>query len=66
MVEEFGFSNDSALLAEPALAQDWLKPEEDEAWAHLQFRVDHPLPPECQRSAEAMDAHIQAERDAWD
>ncbi len=29
-------SNDSALLAESALAQDWLKPEEDEAWAHLQ------------------------------
>lgn len=24
------------LSAEPALAQDWLKPEEDEAWAHLQ------------------------------
>lgn len=24
-----------ALLAEPALA-DWLRPEEDEAWAHLQ------------------------------
>jgi hypothetical protein len=28
--------NESALLAEPALAEDWLKPEEDEAWAHLQ------------------------------
>jgi hypothetical protein len=25
----------SMLLAEPALA-DWLRPEEDEAWAHLQ------------------------------
>ena len=23
-------------LAEPALAEDWLRPEEDEAWAHLQ------------------------------
>lgn len=23
-------------LAEPALAEDWLKPEEDAAWAHLQ------------------------------
>jgi len=28
--------NESALLAEPALADDWLNPEEDEAWAHLQ------------------------------
>ncbi len=28
---------DEALqLAEPALAQDWLKPEEEQAWAHLQ------------------------------
>jgi hypothetical protein len=26
----------SALLAEAALAEDWLKPEEEEAWAHLQ------------------------------
>jgi hypothetical protein len=24
-----------ALLAEPALARDWLSPEEDEAWASL-------------------------------
>ncbi len=23
-------------LAEPALAEDWLRPEEDAAWAHLQ------------------------------
>jgi hypothetical protein len=30
-------SADEALhLAEPTLAQDWLRPEEDEAWAHLQ------------------------------
>lgn len=28
--------DESALLAEASLAQDWLKPEEDEAWAHLQ------------------------------
>jgi hypothetical protein len=25
-----------ALLAEAALAEDWLKPQEDEAWAQLQ------------------------------
>jgi hypothetical protein len=29
-------ANETALLAEAALAEDWLKPEEDEAWAHLQ------------------------------
>lgn len=23
-------------FCEPVLAEDWLKPEEDEAWAHLQ------------------------------
>ena len=27
---------ESALLAEPALAADWLRPEEDAAWSHLQ------------------------------
>ncbi|MGD7035686.1 hypothetical protein [Methylotuvimicrobium buryatense] len=27
---------ESALLSEQALSEDWLKPEEDEAWAHLQ------------------------------
>lgn len=29
-------ADETALLAENALAEDWLKPEEDEAWAHLQ------------------------------
>ena len=28
--------NETALLAQSALASDWLKPEEDAAWAHLQ------------------------------
>jgi len=28
--------DESALLAEPALARDWQRPEEDVAWAHLQ------------------------------
>lgn len=27
---------ETILLAEAALADDWLKPEEEEAWAHLQ------------------------------
>lgn len=26
----------TALLSEPALAEDWNRPEEDAAWAHLQ------------------------------
>jgi hypothetical protein len=28
--------SETALLSEQALAEDWLKPEEDEAWSHLQ------------------------------
>jgi hypothetical protein len=27
---------ETALLSEPALAQDWNRPEEDAAWLHLQ------------------------------
>jgi hypothetical protein len=26
---------DSAMMSEPVLAKDWLKPEEDEAWQSL-------------------------------
>jgi hypothetical protein len=28
--------SEAALLSEQSLAEDWLKPEEDEAWSHLQ------------------------------
>lgn len=28
--------DEATQLAETALAEDWLKPEEDEAWTHLQ------------------------------
>jgi len=28
--------SETALLSEAALAEDWERPEEDEAWAHLQ------------------------------
>jgi hypothetical protein len=28
--------SETALLSEPALAQDWERPEKDEAWSHLQ------------------------------
>ena len=28
---------EAALLAEPALAEDWNRPEEDAAWSHLQL-----------------------------
>jgi hypothetical protein len=31
-----GVAGESALLAEAALAEDWNRPEEDAAWAHLQ------------------------------
>jgi len=31
-----GSLDEPALLAEAALAEDWLRPKEDEAWAHLQ------------------------------
>ncbi len=27
---------EAVLLAEPALAADWLRPEEDAAWSHVQ------------------------------
>ncbi len=29
-------ANEPAILSEAALGEDWLKPEEDEAWADLQ------------------------------
>jgi hypothetical protein len=29
-------ANEETLLSEAALAEDWLKPEEDAAWAYLQ------------------------------
>jgi hypothetical protein len=28
-------SNETAIASEPTLRQDWLKPEEDEAWKNL-------------------------------
>ncbi len=28
--------SETASLSEQALAEDWMKPEEDEAWSHLQ------------------------------
>ena len=28
--------SETALLSELALAEDWMRPEEDEAWSHLQ------------------------------
>jgi hypothetical protein len=29
-------AGDAALLSEASLAEDWNRPEEDQAWAHLQ------------------------------
>jgi hypothetical protein len=31
--------NETALLSEAALAQDWNRPQEDAAWAHLQSQT---------------------------
>ena len=36
ILEEAPLAHDAALLSEAALAEDWNRPEEDAAWAHLQ------------------------------
>lgn len=36
ILEEAPAEHDGALLSEAALAEDWNRPEEDAAWAHLQ------------------------------
>ena len=36
ILEESPSDAESALLSEAALAEDWNRPEEDEAWSHLQ------------------------------
>jgi len=36
VLEEPPSAGEAALLAEAALATDWLRPEEDAAWSHLQ------------------------------
>lgn len=35
-LDEIERASETALLSEQALAVDWNRPEEDEAWAHLQ------------------------------
>jgi hypothetical protein len=36
ILEEPPGVSETALLSESALAEDWNRPEEDEAWSHLQ------------------------------
>ncbi len=36
ILDEAPAANETALLSERALAEDWNRPEEDAAWAHLQ------------------------------
>jgi hypothetical protein len=36
ILEEQPMGGETALLSETALAEDWDRPEEDEAWKHLQ------------------------------
>ena len=34
--EKPGITTETALLSEAALSEDWNRPEEEEAWSHLQ------------------------------
>ncbi len=34
--EPLAKASETALLSEQSLAEDWMRPEEDEAWSHLQ------------------------------
>jgi hypothetical protein len=36
ILEEPAAVSETALLSEASLAEDWNRPEEDEAWSHLQ------------------------------
>ena len=36
ILDEAPREDDTALLSEPALAEDWSRTEENEAWSHLQ------------------------------
>lgn len=36
ILEDTSADDVATFLSEPALAEDWLRPEEDKAWAHLQ------------------------------
>ena len=36
ILEEEPLINETALMSEAALAEDWNRPEEDAAWSHLQ------------------------------
>jgi hypothetical protein len=62
------------LLSESALAKDWLRPEEDVAWAHLQRPNSAQIleklrkrsfPPEWRRPTEQVSIDILEERNAW-
>jgi len=35
-VNAYRLKNETAFISEPSLAADWNRPEEDEAWLHLQ------------------------------
>ena len=36
ILDEVPLAHETALLSEASLAEDWNRPEEDAAWAHLQ------------------------------
>ncbi len=65
---------DGLLLSEPTLAKDWLRPEEDVAWAHLQTpnsaKIRERLrqrsfPAEWRRPTEQVAIDILEERNSW-
>jgi hypothetical protein len=67
LLEEVHFSSPKrALVTVLETPVNDAAPERGNAAAILKFLKDNPLPPECRRSAEEIDAGIEAERNAWD
>lgn len=68
LLEEVHFSSPKRALVTvlETPANDSAARERGNAAAILKFLKDNPLPLECRRSAEEIDAGIEAERNAWD
>lgn len=68
LLEEVHFSSPKRALVTvlETPANEDAAPERGNAAVILKFFKDNPLPPECRRSAEEIDAGIEAERNAWD
>ena len=68
LLEEVHFSSPKRALVTvlETHASESTASERGNAAAILKFLEENPLPPECRRSAEEIDAGIEAERNAWD